>query len=33
LRDAMTSNVNTALMRLGGSRGFHEVRSAKRKVP
>lgn len=27
LRDAMTSNVNAALMRLGGSRGFSEVRS------
>lgn len=27
LRDAMTSNVTTALARLGGSRGFDEVRS------
>jgi predicted ATPase len=27
LRDAMTSNVNTALSKLGGSRGFQEVRS------
>lgn len=27
LRDAMMSNVNAALMRLGGNRGFHEVRS------
>ncbi|MFH1497985.1 MAG: AAA family ATPase [Verrucomicrobiota bacterium] len=27
LRDAMTSNVTTALARLGGSRGFEEVRS------
>ena len=27
LKDAMTGNVNTALMRLGGSRGFQEVRS------
>lgn len=27
LRDAMTSNVTAALGRLGGSRGFHEVRS------
>lgn len=27
LRDAMTSNVNTAMARLGGSRGIHEVRS------
>lgn len=27
LRDAMTSNVNAALARLGGSRGFQEVRS------
>ena len=31
LRDAMTSNVNTALARLGGSRGIHEVRT--RGVP
>lgn len=27
LRDAMTANVNTALIKLGGSRGFQEVRS------
>src|SRR5690606_29266088 len=27
LRDAMSSNVSAALGRLGGSRGFHEVRS------
>lgn len=27
LRDAMNGNVNTALARLGGSRGFNEVRS------
>lgn len=27
LRDAMTSNVTTALARLGGGRGFHDVRS------
>ena len=27
LRDAMTTNVTAALARLGGSRGFHEVRS------
>ncbi|NMC48006.1 MAG: AAA family ATPase [Desulfovibrio sp.] len=27
LRDALTGNVNTALMKLGGSRGFREVRS------
>jgi predicted ATPase len=27
LKDALTSNINTALMRLGGSRGFDEVRS------
>lgn len=27
LKDALTSNVNTALARLGGSRGFEEVRS------
>lgn len=33
LRDAMTSNVNTALMKLGGSRGFHEVRSRKAQGP
>ena len=29
LRDAMSGNVNTALARLGGSRGFQEVRSRK----
>lgn len=27
IKDALTSNLNTALMRLGGSRGFDEVRS------
>ena len=27
LKDALSSNVNTALVRLGGSRGFQEVRS------
>ena len=27
LRDAMNTNVRTALAKLGGSRGFHEVRS------
>lgn len=27
LRDALTGNVNTALMKLGGTRGFREVRS------
>lgn len=27
LREALTSNVHTALVKLGGSRGFHEVRS------
>ncbi|OOV31165.1 AAA family ATPase [Candidatus Synechococcus spongiarum] len=27
LRDAMNTNVRTALVKLGGSRGFHEVRS------
>jgi len=27
LKDAMSGNVNTALSRLGGSRGFREVRS------
>jgi len=27
LRDAMSNNVNTALVKLGGSRGFHEVQS------
>ena len=33
LRDAMTSNVNAALARLGGSRGFAEVRSRNAKGP
>jgi len=33
LKDAFTSNVNTALMRLGGSRGFQEVRSRKSEGP
>jgi len=33
LKDALTSNVNTALMKLGGSRGFHEVRSRNSKGP
>ena len=33
LRDAMTSNVNAALARLGGSRGFNEVRSRNSKGP
>lgn len=33
LRDAMTSNVNTALMKLGGSRGFTEVRSRNSDGP
>jgi predicted ATPase len=33
LRDAMTSNVNTALTRLGGGRGFREVRSRNAKGP
>jgi len=33
LRDAMTSNVNAALARLGGSRGFKEVRSRNSKGP
>ncbi|MDP8244212.1 MAG: AAA family ATPase [Candidatus Hinthialibacter antarcticus] len=33
LRDAMTSNVNTALMKLGGSRGFKEVRSRNSDGP
>ncbi len=27
LREALSSNIHTALVRLGGSRGFHEVRS------
>lgn len=33
LRDAMTSNVNTALIKLGGSRGFQEVRSRDSSGP
>jgi len=33
LRDAMTSNVNAALARLGGSRGFREVRSRNAEGP
>lgn len=33
LRDAMTSNVNAALARLGGSRGFKEVRSRNSHGP
>ena len=33
LRDAMTSNVNAALARLGGSRGITEVRSRNAKGP
>ncbi|MCK5680956.1 AAA family ATPase, partial [bacterium] len=33
LRDAMNGNVNTALARLGGSRGFNEVRSRGTKEP
>ncbi len=33
LRDAMTSNVNAALARLGGSRGFKEVRSRNAEGP
>ncbi len=33
LRDAITSNVNTALMKLGGSRGFNEVRSRNSDGP
>ncbi len=33
LRDAMTGNVNTALAKLGGSRGFHEVRSREAQGP
>lgn len=33
LRDAMASNVNTALAKLGGSRGFHEVRSRDTSGP
>jgi len=33
LRDAMTSNVSTALARLGGNRGFREVRSRNSDGP
>jgi predicted ATPase len=33
LRDAMTTNVSTALGRLGGSRGFQEVRSRDAQGP
>lgn len=33
LRDALTTNVTTALMKLGGSRGFQEVRSRNTKGP
>jgi predicted ATPase len=33
LRDAMASNVNVALAKLGGSRGFREVRSRNSKGP
>ena len=33
LRDAMNANVNTALARLGGSRGFQEVRSRNANGP
>jgi len=33
LKDAFTSNVNTALMKLGGSRGFTEVRSRNSTGP
>lgn len=33
LRDAMTSNVNAALNKLGGSRGFQEVRSRNSQGP
>lgn len=33
LRDAMASNVNAALVRLGGSRGFNEVRSRNSQEP
>ncbi len=33
LRDALTSNVNTALMKLGGSRGIKEVRSRNANGP
>ena len=33
LKDAMSGNVNTALSRLGGSRGFREVRSRNTTEP
>lgn len=33
LRDAMTTNVTAALGRLGGSRGFQEVRSRNSEGP
>lgn len=33
LRDTMTSNVNTAMTRLGGNRGFREVRSRSSEGP
>ena len=33
LRDAMNTNVRTALAKLGGSRGFHEVRSRNCRGP
>lgn len=33
LRDAMTSNINVALAKLGGSRGFNEVRSRNSTGP
>ncbi|MEZ4607317.1 MAG: AAA family ATPase [Deinococcales bacterium] len=33
LKDAMTSNINTALIKLGGSRGFQEVRSRNSNGP
>jgi predicted ATPase len=33
LKDALTSNVNTALIKLGGSRGFTEVRSRNSEGP
>jgi predicted ATPase len=33
LRDAMTGNINSALMKLGGSRGFLEVRSRNASGP
>ncbi len=33
LKDALTSNVNAAIMKLGGSRGFQEVRSRNSQGP